>query len=90
MTAQRTGLLGICRSSASSKNLGFEAKGEVCGCHLVALDRNEPAAVIVGELKLSFTLDLLQPVDRSTACDEIWLADEINVKRAVTASSASR
>ncbi len=57
------------------EKLGFEVKGEVCGCDLVALDDNEPTAVVVGELKLSFTLDLvLQAVDRSAACDEIWLA----------------
>jgi hypothetical protein len=57
------------------ETLGFEVKGEVCGCDLVALDGNEPTAVVVGELKLSFTLDLvLQAVDRSAACDEIWLA----------------
>ena len=57
------------------ENLGFEVKGEVCGCDLVALDGNDPTAVVVGELKLSFTLDLvLQAVDRSAACDEVWLA----------------
>jgi hypothetical protein len=57
------------------EKLGFEVKGEVCGCDLVALDGKEPCAVIVGELKLSFTLDLvLQAVDRTTVCDEIWLA----------------
>jgi hypothetical protein len=57
------------------ENLGFEVKGEVCGCDLVALDGKEPAAVVIGELKLSFTLDLvLQAVDRTAACDEVWLA----------------
>jgi len=57
------------------EKLGFEVKGEVCGCDLVALDRGSPAAVVIGELKLTFTLDLvLQAVDRSAACDEIWLA----------------
>jgi hypothetical protein len=31
--------------------------------------------VIIGELKLSFSLDLvLQAVDRTAACDEVWLA----------------
>jgi hypothetical protein len=31
--------------------------------------------VVIGELKLSFSLDLvLQAVDRTTACDEVWLA----------------
>jgi hypothetical protein len=65
----------ICPSSASSKKLGFEVKGEVCGCDLAALDGKEPAAVVVGELKLTFTLDLvLQAVDRLAACDEVWLA----------------
>ena len=57
------------------EKLGFEVKGEVCGCDLVALDAGSPTAVVIGELKLSFTLDLvLQAVDRSGACDEIWLA----------------
>ena len=57
------------------EKLGFEVKGEVCGCDLVALDGREPAAVVIGELKLSFTLDLvLQAVDRTAACDEVWLA----------------
>ena len=57
------------------ENLGFEVKGEVCGCDLVALHGDAPTAVVIGELKLSFNLDLvLQAVDRSAACDEIWLA----------------
>jgi hypothetical protein len=31
--------------------------------------------VVIGELKLSFSLDLvLQAVDRTAACDEVWLA----------------
>src|SRR5438876_285157 len=57
------------------EKLGFEVKGEVCGCDLVALDSGTPTAVVIGELKLSFTLDLvLQAVDRTAICDEIWLA----------------
>jgi hypothetical protein len=57
------------------EGLGLEVKGEVCGCDLVALDSGSPTAVVIGELKLSFTLDLLlQAVDRFAACDEIWLA----------------
>jgi hypothetical protein len=41
----------------------------------VAVDRGSPIALVICELKLSFTLDLvLQAVDRSTACDEVWLA----------------
>jgi hypothetical protein len=54
---------------------GFEAKGEICGCDIVALDEGATAAVIIGELKLSFTLELLlQAVERTNACDEVWLA----------------
>jgi hypothetical protein len=57
------------------ERLGFEVKGEVCGCDLVALDAGAPAGVVICELKLTFTLDLvLQAVDRSAACDEVWLA----------------
>jgi hypothetical protein len=56
------------------EGLGFEVKGEVCGCDIVAVDRGSPTAVVICELKLSFTLDLvLQAVDRSTACEEVWL-----------------
>jgi len=57
------------------ERLGFEVKGEVCGCDLVALQGNAPAGVVIGELKLTFTLDLvLQAVERSAACDEVWVA----------------
>jgi hypothetical protein len=61
------------------EELGFEVKGEVCGCDLVAMDRGSPAALIIGELKLSFTLELvLQAVDRSAACDEVWVAVQVS------------
>ena len=57
------------------ETLGYTAKGEVCGCDLVAIREDEPPVVIIGELKLSFSLDLvLQAVDRTAACDEVWLA----------------
>ena len=57
------------------KQLGFDAKGEICGCDIVALDSGEPVALIICELKLSFSLELiLQAVDRCSACDEIWIA----------------
>jgi len=57
------------------EGLGFEVKGEICGCDLVALRWGDPAAVVIGELKLSFNLNLvLQAVDRTAACDEVWLA----------------
>jgi hypothetical protein len=57
------------------EKLGFQVKGEICGCDLVALREDGPALLIVGELKLSFNLELLlQGIDRSSACDETWLA----------------
>jgi hypothetical protein len=56
------------------EGLGFDVKGEICGCDLVALRGDEPPLVVVGELKLGFNLELvLQGVDRTAACDEIWL-----------------
>ena len=55
--------------------LGFEVKGEVKGCDLVALAGSEPEIVVIGELKRTFTLELvLQAVERTAASDEIWLA----------------
>lgn len=57
------------------EGLGFEVKGEICGCDVVAIDRGAPAAVVIGELKLTLTLDLvLQAVDRLAVADEVWLA----------------
>ena len=57
------------------ERLGLEVKGEVCGCDLVALSEGSPELVVIGEMKQSFTLELvLQAVDRTSACDEIWLA----------------
>src|SRR5262249_62402463 len=57
------------------ERLGFEVKGEVCGCDLAALRDGEPPVVVIGELKLAFNLELvLQGVDRTAACRAIWLA----------------
>jgi hypothetical protein len=62
------------------EKLGFTVKGEVGGCDLVALSGDAPPLVIVGELKLSFNLELvLQAVDRAGACDEVWLAAKMSV-----------
>ena len=57
------------------ESLGFDVKGEVCNCDLVALRGDEPPIVVIGELKLAFNLELvLQGVNRTAACDEVWLA----------------
>lgn len=54
---------------------GYEAKGEVGGCDVVGVRAGEPPVLIIVELKLGFTLDLvLQGVDRMACADEVWLA----------------
>jgi len=61
------------------EKLGFTVKGEIGGCDLVALSGDDPPIVVVGELKLSFNLELLlQAVDRAAACDEVWLAARLS------------
>jgi hypothetical protein len=41
----------------------------------LALKGDDPPVVVIGELKLTFNLELvLQGVDRAAACDEVWLA----------------
>jgi hypothetical protein len=57
------------------QSLGFAVKGEVCGCDLLALRGEEPPIVVIGELKLAFNLELvLQGINRTAACDQVWLA----------------
>lgn len=63
------------------EGLGFTVKGEIGGCDLVATKGDEPPLVVIGELKLTFNLELiLQAVDRATAADEVWLAARISVR----------
>src|SRR5208337_3958955 len=57
------------------ENLGFHVKGEIGGCDLVGIAEGSPPVVVIGELKLTFNLDLvLQGIDRADICDEVWLA----------------
>ncbi len=54
---------------------GFEVKGEVHGCDLVAIRPGEPPRVVIAELKLAFSFELvLQAADRMGLADEVWLA----------------
>lgn len=54
---------------------GFAAKGEVCGCDVVAVRPGEPPILVICELKLGFNLELLlQAADRMAAADAVWLA----------------
>src|SRR5213083_2799529 len=63
------------------EKLGFTVKGEVGGCDLVALSGDDPPIVVIGELKLSFNLELiLQAVDRAAAADEVWLAANLSAR----------
>ena len=63
------------------EKLGFAVKGEICGCDVVALRGD--GIVVICELKLSFNLELvLQGVDRSAACEEVWLAVRTTLRRA--------
>jgi hypothetical protein len=63
------------------EKLGFTVKGEVGGCDLVALSADDPPIVVIGELKLSFNLELvLQAVDRAGAADEVWLAAKLSAR----------
>jgi hypothetical protein len=63
------------------EKLGFTVKGEVGGCDLVALSGGDPPVVVIGELKLTFNLELvLQAVDRAGACDEVWLAAKMSAR----------
>lgn len=60
---------------AHLESLGYAAKGEVCGCDIVAVRPGEPPFLVITEMKLGFTLELLlQGVDRLAAADEVWLA----------------
>ena len=52
---------------------GFEVKGEVRGCDVVGVRRDEPPVIV--ELKLRFTLGLvLQALDRLRVSERVYLA----------------
>ena len=54
---------------------GFEVRGEIHGCDIVAVRNGEPSMLVICELKTSLSLELLlQGVDRARAADEVWLA----------------
>jgi hypothetical protein len=55
--------------------LGFEVKGEIRGCDVVAIRPDEPPLLVIAEMKLGLSLELLlQAVDRLRQADEVWLA----------------
>ncbi|WP_082609860.1 DUF2161 family putative PD-(D/E)XK-type phosphodiesterase [Bosea sp. Root381] len=63
------------------EGLGYSVKGEIGHCDIVGLRDDDPAVVVIGELKLTFNLELiLQGVDRMSLGDEIWLAAQLSAK----------
>jgi len=63
------------------EKLGYAVKGEICGCDIVALKGDAPPIVVIGELKLTFNLELvLQGVDRAAISDEVWLAARMSAR----------
>lgn len=63
------------------EQFGYTVKGEVGHCDIVALRDDDPAVVVICELKLAFNLELiLQGVDRATMGDEIWLAAQLSIR----------
>ena len=54
---------------------GFTVKGEIRGCDVVALREGEPDLLVITELKLGLSMELLlQATDRMAMADEVWLA----------------
>ena len=54
---------------------GFQVKGEIRGCDIVAVRGSEPPILVIAELKLGFNLQLvLQATDRLRTADAVWLA----------------
>ena len=63
------------------EQLGYAVKGEVGQCDIVGLRDDDPAVVVICELKLTFNLELvLQGVDRAAIGDEIWLAARLSAR----------
>src|SRR3954466_5686980 len=59
---------------AHLERLGYEAKGEVCGCDIVAVRPGEPPFLVITEVKMLHPRPRPARVDRLAAADEVWLA----------------
>jgi hypothetical protein len=63
------------------EGLGYTVKGEIGPCDLVGVRAGDPTVVVIGELKLTFNLELiLQGVDRMSIGDEVWLAARLSAR----------
>src|SRR5258708_17042425 len=57
------------------EGFGFEVKGEICGCDLVAIRGDAPPLVVIGALKLGFNLELvLHAIHQLSASALAWLS----------------
>ena len=62
---------------------GFTVKGEIRDCDIVALRPGEPDLLVITELKLGLSMELLlQAVDRMAIADEVWIAARISATTA--------
>ncbi len=63
------------------EGLGYTVKGEIGGCDVVGLKGDDPPILVIGELKLTFSFELvLQAVDRAALADEVWLAGSLSTR----------
>ena len=54
---------------------GFTVKGEIRGCDIVAVRDGDPPVLVICELKMGLSLELLlQGIDRMRTADDVWLA----------------
>jgi hypothetical protein len=54
---------------------GYTVKGEVSGCDVVGVKHGEPTLLVIIEMKLGLSFELiLQGIDRMACADEVWLA----------------
>lgn len=57
------------------ESLGFTVKGEIHGCDVVGVRPGAPDLLVITELKLGLSMELLlQAADRMAVADEVWLA----------------
>ena len=63
------------------EGLGYAVKGEVGSCDVVGLKGEGPPILVISELKLTFSFELvLQAVDRAALADEVWLAAGLSTR----------
>ena len=70
-----------CPSNVSWKSSALRSRARSAAAIWWRLSGDDPPVVVIGELKLTFNLELvLQAVDRAGACDEVWLAAKMSAR----------